>query len=136
MYCLCDENGQATKILDKMVKNRFRLGMVLIGMFAMLLSACSDDDKTVSVTYSMGFENVQSSSISDLSVIENAYKNALGVDNTTFVLEGTIEECDQKVVETCRNVENTLKTQTWSGSYTFEVNNQNSGKTIYSVVIE
>lgn len=119
-----------------MVKNRFRLGMVLIGMFAMLLSACSDDDKTVSVTYSMGFENVQSSSISDLSVIENAYKNALGVDNTTFVLEGTIDECDQKVVGTCRNAENALKTQTWSGSYTFEVTNRNSGKIIYSAVIE
>ena len=98
-----------------------------MGIVSLTFFACSnDEDEAITqVTYEMGF-----------SSIERAYKKALGVTESKFTFEGSVNECDQRVKDACGSAEAELKSTTWNGTYTFEVLNLNTSKVVYSFVIE
>lgn len=117
--------------------SRKLFGLLLIGIMAIFTPSCSGDEETsTTVYYSMGFDTVSTTDLSELSVIERAYKEALGVSDTSFSLYGKISECDSKVLQSCRSAEEELEGNTWKGSYTFIVTNANSAEVIYQKVFE
>lgn len=111
---------------------------VLMGIVSLTFFACSnDEDEAITqVTYEMGFSSIESSSMTNLGTIERAYKKALGVTESKFTFEGSVNECDQRVKDACGSAEAELKSTTWNGTYTFEVLNLNTSKVVYSFVIE
>lgn len=112
--------------------SRKLFGLLLIGIMAIFTPSCSGDEETsTTVYYSMGFDTVSTTDLSELSVIELAYKEALGVSDTSFSLDGKISECDSKVLQSCRAAEEELKSNIWNGSYTFIVTNLNTAEVIY-----
>ena len=72
---------------------------VLMGIVSLTFFACSnDEDEAITqVTYEMGFSSIESSSMTDLGTIERTYKKALGVTESKFTFEGSVNECDQRV---------------------------------------
>ena len=106
--------------------------MIALVCMPFVFASCSDDEEVTTVMYSMGFNSLNTSDLSEMGAIESAYWQALGVNDSYFSLSGTIKECDNKVLSACKNAENTLKSKTFKGSYLFVVNNNVSGKEIYS----
>lgn len=107
-------------------------GLILIGIMSIFTPSCTDDEETsTTVHYSMGFDSVSTSNLSEMSIIERAYKDALGISDTSFSLDGKISECDSKVLQSCRAAEKELNTNIWKGSYTFIVTNLNTTEIIY-----
>ena len=80
---------------------------VLMGIVSLTFFACSnDEDEAITqVTYEMGFSSIESSSMTDLGTIERAYKKALGVTESKFTFEGSVNECDQRVKDACGSAE-------------------------------
>ena len=112
--------------------------MLMIALICMpfVFESCSDDEEEVTtVMYSMGFDSMTTSDLSEMGTIETAYRQALGVNSSTFTLSGSVSECDSKVKSACKNAENTLKSMTLKGSYLFVVTNYTSQKEIYSYQI-
>ena len=108
--------------------------MLMIALICMpfVFASCSDDDEVTSVKYHMGFDSLNTSNPSEMATIEAAYQQALGVNDNTFTLSGSISECDSKVKSACKNAESTLKSKTFKGSYLFVVTNYVSLKEVYS----
>ena len=60
------------------LKNLFCI--LWVSFFSLVLFSCStEEEESGVVSYTMGFDTVQSSDLSDLAVIESAYKTALGL---------------------------------------------------------
>ena len=117
------------------LKNLFCI--LWVSFFSLVLFSCStEEEESGVVSYTMGFDTVQSSDLSDLAVIESAYKTALGTNDNTFKMEGNVQDCDQKVLQTCQKVETKLDTCDWHGSYTFCIRNISTTHTIYSKTYE
>lgn len=117
------------------LKNLFCI--LWVSFFSLMLFSCSTEEKESGVvSYTMGFDTVQSSDLSDLVVIESAYKTAFGTNDNTFKLEGKVKDCDQKVLQICQEVETKLDTCDWHGSYTFCIRNITATQTIYSKTYE
>lgn len=108
--------------------------MLMIALICMpfVLASCSDDDEVTSVKYHMGFDSLNTSDPSEMATIEAAYQQALGVNDNTFTLSGSVSECDSKVISACKNAESALKSKTFKGSYLFVVTNYVSLKEVYS----
>ena len=109
--------------------------MLMIALICMpfVFASCSDDeDEVTSVMYSMGFESMNTSDLSEMGIIESVYQQALGVNDNTFTLSGSVSECDSKVKSACKNAENTLKSKTLKGTYLFVITNYTSQKEVYS----
>ena len=90
----------------------------------MTIVSCSDDDEKTDVWYALGFTEINTSSpdaLREMSEIEAAYKKALGITEVPFSKFGTIEECDQQVLNACQQAENALKDKKWKGTYVFEI---------------
>ncbi len=101
----------------------------------MTIVSCSDDDEKTDVWYALGFTEINTSSpdaLREMSEIEAAYKKALGITEVPFSKFGTIEECDQQVLNACQQAENALKDKKWKGTYVFEITNANSEQVIYN----
>ena len=112
--------------------------MLMIALICMpfVFASCShDEDEVTSVMYSMGFESMNTSDLSEMGTIESVYQQALGVNDNTFTLSGSVSECDSKVKSACKNAENTLKSKTLKGTYLFVVTNYTSQKEVYSYKI-
>lgn len=109
--------------------------MLVIALICMpfVLASCSDDDDEVTtVRYGMGFGTMSTSNMTEMFVIESAYREALGVSSNDFTLSGSISECDNKVKSACKSAENALKSQGIKGTYQFAVTNYTSQKEVYS----
>lgn len=101
----------------------------------MTIVSCSDDDEKTDVWYALGFTEINTSSpdaFREMSEIEAAYKKVLGITEEPFSKFGTIEECDQQVLNACQQAENALKDQKRKGTYVFEITNANSEQVIYN----
>lgn len=113
------------------------LAMAMIAMFT--FSSCSSDDteEAVDVTYSMGFTTVSLSDLTELVVVEEAFKTALsvidGVDS--FTLNGLVSECDAEVAALCKVAETALSAIEFTGSFTYVVTNLNTGEVVYTFTI-
>jgi hypothetical protein len=127
--------------------------MLLVAVATSLaFAACSDqgedDDCAIDVSYTYGFRSLSysySSSLSsssssnnfltgfeDMQVIENTYRDALGVAGSPFTIHGTVTATDAKVKSICDQAELQLKDRTWSGTYEFVVSNAYTGQSIYT----
>ena len=111
--------------------------MLMIALICMpfVFASCSDDDEVTSVKYHMGFDSLNSSNPSEMATIEAAYQQALGVNDNTFTLSGSVSECDSKVKSACKNAEKTIAGKSYTGKYLFVVTNNNNGKKVYSYQI-
>jgi hypothetical protein len=131
------------------MKKTFRfLSMLLVAVATSLaFAACSDqgedDDCAIDVSYTYGFRTLDYSFTSSLSsnflvgfeemqVIENTYRDALGVAGSPFTIHGTVTASDAKVKSICDQAELQLKDRTWSGTYEFVVSNAYTGQSIYT----
>lgn len=89
--------------------------------------------------YSYGFSSMSSSSpefLKEMTKITNAFKSALGVTSTPFTKDGKIDACDKEVKEACEKAYRTLANETWHGTYTFQVVNVNTTKTVYEITFK
>lgn len=94
------------------------------------LASCGDDDNepTGPFHYSMGFSRIESSdALTEMGIIEDAFFEALGVDDTKFQYDS-----DAQVASACKKAESTLKGVTLKGSYTFVVTNESTQKKVYT----
>ena len=109
--------------------------MLMIALFCLpfALSSCNDDeDDVVNVNYSIGFDDVHTSDMSELAKIESAYVKALGVNSGEFVYTGTISECEQKVIANCKKAEMDVNGMELKGQYKVVILNYNTAKYVYS----
>ena len=112
------------------VKSMLMIALICIPF---VFASCSDDeDEVTAVMYSMGFDSLNTSDLSEMATIEAAYQHALGVNDNTFTLSGSVSECDSKVISACKNAESALKSKTLKGTYSFVVTNYTSQKEVYS----
>ena len=97
------------------------------------MTSC-DDEPDSEIIYNMGITSMSSSSLESLNemdVIYKAFHEATGVTENTFTMKGDASECDKKVKAACEKAELSLKDNTWVGTYTFTVTNENTQKTVY-----
>lgn len=108
--------------------------LVLLAVVAGLsMTSCGDDDdEPQTQIYSYGFESISGSGLSDMFVIEKAFKDALGVTNTPFTMTGSANECDAKVKAACERAAKSLESVTLSSKGSFTVTNNTEGKVIYT----
>lgn len=105
--------------------------MMMAAGFSMT-SCGDDDDEPQTQIYSYGFESISGSGLGDIFIIEKAFKEALGVNNTPFTMTGSASECDAKVKAACERAEKSLESVTLSSTGTFTVTNNTEGKVIYT----
>lgn len=118
------------------------LTKLLLALFVVLagvsFTACSDDDdEPGQVIYTYGWEGKQTGGedmLTQMATIETAFRTALGVSDSPFVLNGSKSECNAKVKSTCEKVEQTLKDQTWDFNASFVIRDQSSGDIVYSCI--
>lgn len=125
------------------MKKTMKLFPAIVAMLALMLTvsftSCSDDDEPAEVTYSFGFSSMSASTpdfLQEMNKIEAAYKSALGVTASPFQKNGNVNSCDQEVKNACEKAYNTLSDEIWKGTYTFQVLNVNTGKTVYEVTFK
>jgi len=126
------------------MKKAIKFFPALVAMLAMVLTftftSCSDDDdEPTEVYYTYGIAKMSSSSLDflqEMNKIMNAYKSALGVTSTPFTKDGKIDACDKEVKEACEKAYRTLANETWHGTYTFQVVNVNTTKTVYEMTFK
>lgn len=112
--------------------------MLMIALFCLplALTSCDDDeDEIVNVNYSIGFDEVHASDLSEMGKIENVFKQALGVQNSEFVYTGTLSECDQKVINACKKAEADIALMDIKGSYKVVILNYNTAKYVFTCKI-
>ena len=120
------------------MKKKFKWMSAMLTMcilaITMTVVSCSDDDEKTNVWYALGFTEINTSSpdaLREMGEIEAAYKKALGITESPFSKFGTVEECNQQVLNACQQAENALKEKSWKGTYVFEITNANSEQVIY-----
>ena len=92
--------------------------MLMIALVCMpfVFTSCSDDeDEVTTVMYSMGFDSLNTSVLSEMGTIDSVFQQASGVNSSNFTLSGSISECDGKVKSACKNAEDTLKSKIFKG---------------------
>lgn len=110
--------------MEKLIRfGKFSALLMALAFVTLQFTACSKDDDVQTIYYSMGFSSMSASGlefITEMGVIENAFKDALGVSDATFSLNGTVEECDAKVKAACEKAKGKLVDKVWSfdGKYT------------------
>ena len=83
--------------------------MLMIALVCMpfVFTSCSDDeDEVTTVMYSMGFDSLNTSDLSEMGTIESVFQQASGVNSSN---------CDGKVKSACKNAEDTLKSKIFKG---------------------
>ena len=114
------------------------LSVVVVAIFALTFTACSDDDAPIAeVTYTYGFSEMSASHpdfLEEMSKIEKGFQSALGITGKPFTKKGTIEECDKQVREACQKAFDSLKGEAWQGDYTFQVTNVGTGKIVCTAI--
>ena len=108
--------------------------MLTIVVVAIIALTSCDDEPDSEIIYNMGITSMSSSSlesINEMDVIYKAFHEAAGVTENTFTMKGDASECDKKVKAACEKAELSLKDNTWVGTYTFTVTNENTQKTVY-----
>ena len=114
------------------------LTVVVVAIFALTFTACSDEDEPVTeVTYTYGFSNMSASHpdfLEEMSKIEKGFQAALGITGKPFTKKGTIEECDKQVYEACQKAFDSLKGEAWQGDYTFQVTNVGTEKVVCTAI--
>ena len=112
--------------------------MVVVAIFALTSTACSDDDEPVTeVTYTYGFSSMSASHpdfLEEMSKIEKGFQAALGITGKPFTQKGTIEECDKQVYEACQKAFDSLKGEAWQGDYTFQVTNVGTEEVVCTAI--
>lgn len=110
--------------------------LVAVALMGTVFTACSDDDEAVSVKYSAGFESLNATGddfLDHLALVEQAYLEALNVSESSFVLTGTIAECDALVKAACERAEAEVEAMGLMDiSFTYVVTNNNTGQHVYS----
>lgn len=98
------------------MKKKFKWMSAMLTMcilaITMTVVSCSDDDEKTNVWYALGFTEINTSSpdaLREMGEIEAAYKKALGITESPFSKFGTVEECNQQVLNACQQAENALK---------------------------
>ena len=114
------------------------LTVVVVAIFALTSTACSDDDEPVTeVTYTYGFSSMSASHpdfLEEMSKIEKGFQAALGITGKPFTQKGTIEECDKQVYEACQKAFDSLKGEAWQGDYTFQVTNVGTEEVVCTAI--
>ena len=98
---------------------------ILFALFAMVcvmaasvtLTACGSDDEETNVEYKLGFSSVKSSDPSEIAVIDNTFKSAIGVSTDTF----TYPAGEEKLKAACEQAAAQLANKAFSGEYTYTV---------------
>lgn len=115
-----------------MKKFLFSLAAILCcTLMAATLASCDDDDNNEAkgpFQYSMGFSKIVSSdALNEMGIIEDAFEDALGVEDTKFQANS-----DAEVVAGCKKAETALKSKTFKGTYTFVVTNESTYTKVYT----
>lgn len=112
-----------------MKKYLLTLAAVLFSVFTVttVLTACSSDDDELNTVYVCGFEQLSTSDISEMSIVENAFYTALGITSSPFTYTGG----DAKVKEACKQAAATLSKHVFKGRYTYVVTKAN-GDNVYT----
>ena len=100
------------------------LTIVVVAIIACVAMTSCDDEPDSEIIYNMGITSMSSSSLESIH-------EAAGVTENTFTMKGDASECDKKVKAACEKAELSLKDNTWVGTYTFTVTNENTQKTVY-----
>ena len=115
--------------------------LTILAMTALVFtfSSCDDDnDDNTTIFYKMGFSSFDSSTSSasyameDMQVIQDAFKSALGVSESSFKLTGKASSCDKEVKAKCETAAKSLEDKTFHSKFTYDVTNENSNKVVYS----
>lgn len=115
--------------------------LTILAMTALVFtfSSCDDDnDDNTTIFYKMGFSSFDSSTssasstLSEMKVINDAFKSALGVSDNSFKLTGKASSCDKEVKAKCETAAKSLEDETFHSKFTFNVTNENSDKIVYS----
>ena len=110
------------------------LTIIVAAIIACVAMTSCDEEPDSEIIYNMGITSMSSSSlesINEMDVIYKAFHEAAGVTENTFTMKGDASECDKKVKAACEKAELSLKDNTWVGTYTFTVTNENTQKTVY-----
>ena len=123
--------------MKKIIRKMAALLTVLAVTFAFVFTACSDEKEegVESYSYSYGFTETSASHpdfLDEMKKIEGAYRSALG-PKSTFTLNGSLKECDEKVSNASFKAFASLNNEKWQGNYKFEVKNVTTGKMICNV---
>ncbi|MCR5850800.1 MAG: hypothetical protein K6G92_08835 [Bacteroidaceae bacterium] len=109
-----------------------------------VFTACSEDDENEPKEYTYNISmNFGGYSWTDdgmnynewQAAVMGAYMTAIGVTTETFTLQGTLAECDQKVLEACQEAEKKVATLR-GGTAIITVKNVTTSKTVYTYNIE
>jgi hypothetical protein len=108
----------------KAKKNLFAMFALVCAMvFSVSFSSCSkDDDDETLLYYSLGFSQMDGN-FTEAAVIDDAFKEALGVTSDTFT---SYPGGDEKIKSNCEKAASKLNKTAFTGSYTYAVSKYTS----------
>ncbi len=107
--------------VKKMLFAMFALVCVMAVSVSFSSCSSSDDDETL-LYYKLGFTKMNGNP-TEASLIDDAFKAALGVSSDEFK---TYPGGDEKIKSNCDKAASQLKEMTFEGSYTYEVSKMTS----------
>lgn len=115
--------------------------LMLVALMGGVFTACSDDEDSSGVVYySAGFGSFSSSDISfiaKMGQVEDLYYSAMQVSDSPFALNGSVEECDNRVKEACKRAEAGVAAIGLTDTYfEYTVDNITTGQTVYSYTFD
>lgn len=98
---------------------------LLIVFFSVLSFTGCSEEKVASTDcyYSMGISSMNTGNgmIKEIQLIDNAFREALGVSESTFKLTGEETDCDSKVLKAATEAQAELEDYNFEGKYTFTI---------------
>ena len=121
--------------MKKIVSITMMMVAIMVATFSFVSCGSDDDDNKKTVTYGMGFDTVESSSIEEMAKISNTFTEAVGkVDGVKFTGLGSSEfiysGSEDKIVSACKIAEGALANEAIAGTYVFEVYRNDQNKTV------
>lgn len=127
--------------MKKILSITMMMVAMMVATFSLVSCSSDDDDNKKTVTYGMGFDEMESESIEEMAKISNTFQQAIGkvdgvkftgLDSSEFIYSGS----EDKIKEACKLAEGALANEAISGTYVFVVYKNNANKTnVYTYMV-
>lgn len=115
-----------------MKKSVFRVLTIALAVFTLsIFSSCSKEEENPQSIFFAGFDEVSSSSLEEMKLIENTYMECINAQGVSYNTNGQIQpngkdNFEKRITDGCKQAETILTTMDWDGYYKYVITGYSS----------